>query len=497
MRSEREKVRTGLVPCDARRRCFPGRAGALAAGFLLPVVLLVLASSHARGDEAGDEATRAGEPFVNAVSHGETTAASGAVDGGPPPAAQDGRDRAREGFTWRWYWDQGVRYDLEVPFDEYWVGPDRAPLSGYEIQQRLAFVGRIGGIIQVDAAAYDESRGLDGAESGVELRRFRFGTRGDFYVLGHVAYAFDLELVSQDLQVGDAYLWWDGVPLVRTLKVGNFTPPLSLESVTAARDTVFMENSLPVQAFAPGRSAGIQLGGSELSQRLEWTLGAFRTLETPTVGDQSKAGARLTGRVTGLVQDDVAARQLTHVGLSGSFLLAAEDVRYRSRPESHIAPTFVDTGVLRSADNSVIAGLELAHVRGPWLGTGEVLLASVRGDGDETLWGGYASLSRFLADVTQPYNRSTGTLGRFETPRPFSLAARRFGTLRVAGRVSYLDLSDGRVAGGRETNLTADLTWFLNHYLSIDVEYGFAAVRDRPDGGNLSFVQTRLQIDFF
>lgn len=64
-------------------------------------------------------------------------------------------------------------------------------------------------------------------------------------------------------------------------------------------------------------------------------------------------------------------------------------------------------------------------------------------------------------------------------------------------RVSYLDLGDGSVNGGRETNFTADLTWFLNHYLSLDIEYGFAAVRDRPNGGNLHFAQSRFQFDFF
>jgi phosphate-selective porin OprO/OprP len=172
-------------------------------------------------------------------------------------------------------------------------------------------------------------------------------------------------------------------------------------------------------------------------------------------------------------------------------------VRYRSRPESHLAPTFVDTGTLRSAQNSLVSGVELAHFRGPWLLMSEVLLADVRGTDSATLWGGYASLSRFLSDDAQPYDRSTGRLARFEPTETFSLSRRTFGVLRAAARVSYLDLSQGAVDGGRETNLTADLTWFLNHYLSLSFEYGFAAIRDRPDGGNLHFAQTRLQIDFF
>jgi hypothetical protein len=157
--------------------------------------------------------------------------------------------------TWHWYWDEGIRYDLELPFEEYWIGPDEGPLQA-SIEKRLAFVGRIGGRLQVDAAAYEAARGLDPVDGGIELRRLRLGTRGDFYLLAHVSYAFDVDIVGNDLEPGDAYLWWTDVPFVRGVKIGNFTPAFSLESVTSGRDLVFMETGLPVSAFGPARSAG-------------------------------------------------------------------------------------------------------------------------------------------------------------------------------------------------------------------------------------------------
>ena len=432
-------------------------------------------------------AAAADQPDAAAEPHADVAAVPESAQSKEPPRA----------VTWRWSWDRGLRYDVELPFDRYWIGPEHRLLSETPIETRLAFIGRIGAIVQWDAAGYGETRGLEGATSGTELRRLRFGTRGDFFLLGHASYAVDLELVSSDLQVGDIYLWWNQLPIVNTFKIGNFTPPLSLESVTAARDTVFMESGLPVQAFAPGRSAGIQIGGPELDERLTWALGLFRTLETPTVGDQSKNGERAIGRLTWLVQDAPATHQLTHLGLSGSLLFAAEDVSYSSRPESHQAPKFVNTGTLRSAGNSLVSDVELAHFRGPWLLMSETFLATARDQGTAALWGSYASVSRFLSDDAQPYDRGSGRLARFEPPRPFSWSAHTYGALRLAARLSYLDLSDGAVNGGRETNLTADLTWFINHYVSVDIEYGFAAIRDRPDDGDLHFVQTRLQFDCF
>ena len=465
---------TGCAPRDAGGagavRRAPAAMRIAAAVRLVPVILLVSVLRAAAVDQGAD-ATATAEDSPKEEQAGD--------------------------FIWRWSWDQGVRYDLEVPFDDYWIGPDELPLSGKPIEQRLALVGKIGGLMQVDVAGYGETRGLTGATSGIELRRFRFGTRGDFFLLGHVSYAVDLELVSSNLQVGDVYLWWNELPIVRSFKIGNFSPPMSLESVTAARDTIFMESGLPVEAFAPGRSAGIQVGGPECGRRLTWALGAFRTLETPTVGDQSKDGGRVIGRVTWLPDDAPTEGRLTHLGLSGSVLFAAEDVSYSSRPESHLAPKFVDTGSLRSAQNSFVWGAELAHFHGPWLFMGEGLVATVRGQDSATLWGGYASLSRFLSDDAQPYDRTVGRLGRFEPPHPFSWSAGTYGALRAALRVSYLDLSDGSVSGGREANVTANLTWFLDHYLLFNLEYGFAAVRERPDQGNLHFVQARFQCDFF
>lgn len=87
-----------------------------------------------------------------------------------------------DGITWRWSWDQGVRYDVEVPFDQYWIGAERRPLTDTPIEKRLAFIGKIGAIVQVDAAGYGENRGLEGATSGTELRRFRFGTTGNLLI---------------------------------------------------------------------------------------------------------------------------------------------------------------------------------------------------------------------------------------------------------------------------------------------------------------------------
>jgi phosphate-selective porin OprO/OprP len=420
-----------------------------------------------------------------------------AEDPPSPDGAAAARSERDEGlFTWRWHWDKGLRYDIQVPFDDYWIGPDAGPLER-PLEQRLAFVGRIGGRIQVDAAGYASGRGLEPVDAGIEMRRLRFGTRGDVYLITHARYAFDVDFIGTDVEPGDAYLWWDGIPVIQSFRIGNFTPSFSVESVTSTRDIVFMETALPVSAFGPARSAGVELGGPVRNQRLTWSFGLTRTLGTPDEGDRSKGAGRAYGRVTGLLVDDPAATRLLHLGASASLLFAAEGVRYRSRPESHLAPYLVDTGTLQAADQSTSFGLEAVHIRGPWLFMGEAISAAVRGADSANLWGFYALASRSLTGEPQPFNRAEGILARDDPARPFSWTARTWGSLRASARVSYLDLNDGQVRGGRETDLTTDLTWVLNHYLMFKVEGGMAFVRDRPDGGNLYFAQARFQIDFY
>jgi phosphate-selective porin OprO/OprP len=329
------------------------------------------------------------------------------------------------------------------------------------------------------------------------MRRLRFGTRGDFYLISHAHYAFDVDFIGTDVEPGDAYLWWDGIPIIQSFKIGNFTPSFSLESVTSTRDIVFMETGLPVSAFGPARSAGVEVGGPVRNERVTWSFGVARTLGTPDEGDRSKGAGRAYGRVTGLVVDDRPAGRLLHLGASAGLLFAAEDVRYRTRPESHLAPYLVDTGTLQAADQSTTFGLEALHIRGPWLFMGEVITAAVRGDGAANFWGFYALASRSLTGEPQPFNRAEGILARDDPARPFSWAARTWGSLRASARWSFVDLDDGVVRGGREIDVTTDLAWVLNHYLMLKVEGGMAFVRERTGAGNLYFAQTRFQIDFY
>jgi phosphate-selective porin OprO/OprP len=413
-----------------------------------------------------------------------------------PAWAEDAPVEKGGGLTFRpLYWEQGPRYDLEIPLGK--VVPEKG-LLGNPLERRFALIGRVVGRLQVDAAVYGarggSSAGLPRAD--VEVRRLIFGTRGRFFLLGSVRYAFEMELVAYDLEVGDNFLWWEDVPWVRTVKIGNYSPPMSLESIVSSRDITFMERATAVDALIPGRKSGFQIGGPERDQRLTWRFGMFANLGRTDAGDRSDRGGRAVGRVTWLLEDDRTAARLMHVGASASLVYGADDVQYRTRPESHLAPYLLDTGTL-DARGAVVWGFEWAWIRGPWLFQAEHIGSRVVADDNSLFHGAYVAASTFLTGEIPAYDRAQGALARNLPRRPFSFCDEGWGSLRAGGRLSFLDLDDGGVEGGREINVTAGLTWQLNRYLLFKIEYGMAALDAQAGNGVLHFAQTRLQLDFY
>ncbi|MHB9006619.1 MAG: porin [Limisphaerales bacterium] len=188
---------------------------------------------------------------------------------------------------------------------------------------------------------------------------------------------------------------------------------------------MFMEPASVLQAIAPGVNAGLQVGRPVFADRLTWALGLFTDAAGEDFGDATEGFGRAVGRLSGLPvyqydPEHPDSQRLLHLGLSGSLLYAGDSiVRYRSRPESHLAPYLVDTGEME-ADGAYTAGLETAWVNGPLCLQGEALHSWLQQDGRNSDFGGfYASASWFLTGESRPYDRQTGTFGRVIPKRDF------------------------------------------------------------------------------
>jgi phosphate-selective porin OprO/OprP len=335
-------------------------------------------------------------------------------------------------------------------------------------------------------------------QDGAVFRRARIGWLGE-YMLTEYRIEFDFALAGRPTFL-DVWAGLKEVPFLGRIRVGHFFEPFSLERYTPNRFMTFMERSLIDQAFAPARNLGLLVLNHSEREDFTWAVGVFRTgsdLFGDDLGDNGEKS--LTGRVTWLPWYDEPAegRYLIHLGAAYSLRDADGDaVRFRAQPEIRSNNTdpptafFVDTLAL-PAHHFQLYGLEAAMVYGPFSVQGEYMHVPVDriGGRDPAFYGAYLYASYFLTGEHRPYRREFGIFDRVMPFEEFFLVRTSrgvragLGAWELAARVSHLELNDAGVRGGRLTELTFGVNWYMNPYLRLTFNYAHALL-DRAPGGN-------------
>lgn len=402
-----------------------------------------------------------------------TPAAGGTQEGGGEGIVEDGGEAGgQEGerdSTWELRWRNTFR------------------LTSPDGRTRLRFGGRI----QNDWAFYGGDDGVEARvgelEDGSELRRARLYFQGELWEL--VEFKAQFDFAGSGNEARDVYVGLVGLPAIGGVRVGHYKEPFSLEELTSSKYLQFLERALPVLAFAPVRNNGFMIGQGAGGERFTWNLGAFKEVDEPgeSLGDEWN----LTGRVTGLPLHRDGGRSLLHLGLAVSERSPEDDlVRFRARPESHLAPRLVDTGTFL-ADGVTLVGLEAALVEGPFSVQGEWMEADVDAlAGPDPSFGGYyLTVGWMLTGEHRAY--SGGHFGRLSPRRPVHEGG--WGAWEIAARISHLDLADAGVDGGE----LDDFTLGVNAWLTSNVRTLLDFVRADLDGvGEVEAVQLRFQVDF-
>lgn len=88
-------------------------------------------------------------------------------------------------------------------------------------------------------------------------------------------------------------------------------------------------------------------------------------------------------------------------------------------------------------------------------------------------FGAYGETGYFLTGEHRPYRKQSAT---FDRVKPFTNFFRvrtddgvksGWGAWQVAARVSYVNLTDAGIRGGRLTDLTLGLNWYLNPFMRV------------------------------
>lgn len=374
------------------------------------------------------------------------------------------------------------------------------------------FKGKLSGRIHLDVAAFERDDDIEAefgdtdfpaGTAGVEFRRVRLSLEGEIGTALPVFFKTEYDFATSETQFKDVFVGIDKIPFVGRIQAGHFKEPLGLELLTSSRFLTFMERGTPMEAFLPERNIGVMASGAKLNEHLTYAAGVFSD-----TGDAGKittfdGNYRVSGRVTGLPWYDEASKgaSLLHLGVSGSYIDPIHSTnstgvaRFRTRPEAHLAPRFVDTGTIPDVDHAYLAGAEAAVVLGPFSAQAEYVRTWVGAPGGTLAFDGFYIFGTwFITGEHRVYRRSNGTFDRVIPNHSFTDGG--IGAWELAVRYSYIDLNDEGINGGRLNNITAGVNWYLNPNAKIQANYVNAMLDRGATDGTAHIFQGRVAVDF-
>lgn len=384
-----------------------------------------------------------------------------------PIGAQE-PEQSRDRFL-RIYWDEGLR------------------ITGL----RKNFTVHVGGMVQNDTAFFSDLPDGDEVptlENGLEWRRVRVYAQGVFARFFEYKLMYDVA-ANNPPRLKDAFLSYRFPFAPVRVQAGRFRTRLSLEGGTSSVNTTFLERGL-LSAFVPSRNTGFLFLGDrqDISHHLWWAVGLIQKETQFDINAEGGFGA--SGRFA-YAWRDAESLDLFHLGANVFTRPADEAARFLERPESHLAPVFVDTGDIDGADSHTFI-LEAAAVRGPLSVQSEIGTAYVdAADMDSPRFTSfYAYVSYFLTGESRRYDSKRAAFGRVRPRNVFTDFKDSFGAVEVAFRYSRLDLDDKDVNGGTLDDFTAAMNWYPNNNARVMANL-IRAKRSGLDG--VWIFQIRLQ----
>ena len=276
--------------------------------------------------------------------------------------------------------------------------------------------------------------------------------------------------------------------------VGRSKEGISLNMVMVGYAGWTMERSTTVVATVPLLADGIKWMGYLPKQRFVYNLGWYT--DVLSEGQSfSSYDQQVVARV-GFLPILEEKGTLLHVAVAGRYgLVNDRTLRLRSRPELNIAPYFVETESFAARDTKMLQA-EAYYRPGPWLFGTEYFVqkANALDVPDPLFHGGDAVVSWLITGETRKYNTAGGYFLAVSPKRTVFEGGP--GAWEALLRLSYIDLDDGAIKGGRFWRLTPMVNWYLSDHLRLELAYGIGQLDRFGVVGTTQFFQTRLQFQF-
>jgi len=327
--------------------------------------------------------------------------------------------------------------------------------------------------------------------SGVNIRRARLCLDGQLTA----AWGYNLwyDLRANDLLLAQVrYLGWKNMQF----RAGQISPSFSISNASDDTSLDTLERSLPVNAFSPPLGYYVGAGYNIWNDFLTLQLAAFGPHSS-----QNTIGRTPLGGTARLVYSPIHTEtKMFDLGLSSWFQRpdGSNSLRVNPVPEiqSHMSNKIVNSRAINYVNNYGSVGAEMAAIYGPWSTQIEYLQMRVnRSDNNPNLkFSGYSLTgSYFLTGESLAYSFPNAD---FEGS--INIHNKKIGAWEALVRYSTVNLNDADIAGGKESNVTLGLNWYLNRHVKFMVNYIYAMAKPGSNGknDNINSIAARMQLVF-
>ncbi len=249
----------------------------------------------------------------------------------------------------------------------------------------------------------------------------------------------------------------------------------------------FMQNATADNVLGQGRQLGISY-----SYNYNWInvmAGVFSGGDIQTSGQMNQGysvAAKFIGRP--LMKDG----KVLHLAVAPRFAEGKDELDFMGGVPTNLVSKsengFVDASVDRVI-NSWKLDAECIFIYDKWYFQGQYLFAHLNRSGGSNFngKGGYAQAGYLILGEKHNYNVLTGMIGN---PAPKSL--------ELLLRYDNVNLNNAGVRGGRLSDITVGVNYFINKYIAAKLNYTRMMVGDfsPKGGGDFDLLQARMQISF-
>lgn len=357
------------------------------------------------------------------------------------------------------------------------------------------FQFKLGGRIHADANYsstdnFQDSKGVHKeANDGTEFRRARIDFGGTFFK--DWGFKTVADFADNGVAMKDLFIQYTGLDFM-SITVGQQKQNFSRELLESSNDQMFTERSLMNVLSAPvvDRAIGLNLQ-SRAKKDYTAALGIYgnsitpaRTGSTPEVHNAGDEGWGISSRATYAPIEEKT--KVLHFGVAGNYRApdATGDVAQSKAlrfdyETNHMSNLNLIDVTVNDVDNIKMVGLETSGLYGPfsagaeythmWIDRKQKGTAIEGGNNNLEMDGWYADAAWTITGESRQYKQ--GKFYQVDPKKNFSLKNGGWGAWELATRYSAVDLNDAPFKGGKMSNVTVALNWYLNNNIRLMADY--------------------------